>query len=499
MSAGTGWGITEQGFVAQQLTDALDDIEQGLIAQFGANINLSPESFFSQISGIVAERLSLVWQAMQDVYNSQNPDTAFGASLDNIGALRGIPRLKASSSSIQNVKLFGTPGTPIPSTLQASVNGSPLSVFQITGSTTLGSGQNCIQTITFSAAPASGNWSLSLNGSSSVSLPYNATALQVQNAIQALNFASGCTVTQVSSTQYQVTFNGEATGGLMVQPLFGIASNTLEDGGSNPISVIPAITQPGMDQANVTFNATQTGPIVANAGTLTNIVTPISGLDLILNIQDAFLGTNVETDNAYRARMAQELQIAGAGTVPAIRSKLLSVNGVISALVYENITDVADSRGRPPHSFECVVNGGTDSDIANAIWEAKPAGVATFGTSSYVITDSQGQSHTIYFSRPTQVDIYIIANLTVNSNYPSNGDTLVKEALSNYVNGLGQGASVIVIPLLISQLATIPGIDDAELLVGTSPGPTLPNNIPIVPYEQAYCQTDFITVNDTPG
>src|SRR5579875_1925785 len=98
MSAGTGWGITEQGFVAQQLTDALDDIEQGLIAQFGANINLSPESFFSQISGIVAERLSLVWQAMQDVYNSQNPDTAFGASLDNIGALRGIPRLKASSS-----------------------------------------------------------------------------------------------------------------------------------------------------------------------------------------------------------------------------------------------------------------------------------------------------------------------------------------------------------------------------------------------------------------
>ena len=244
--------------------------------------------------------------------------------------------------------------------------------------------------------------------------------------------------------------------------------------------------------------ATATGPTSANAGSLTNIVTPISGLSAVINTQDAFIGTNVEADNAYRVRMANELQIAGAGTLPAIRARLLKVAGVTSVFVYENITDITDIRNRPPHSFEAVVNGGTDSDVAYAIWNAKPAGIATYGTSNFTITDSQGDQHVIYFSRPTLVGIYVIANLTindVNDPYPANGDTLVKELLANFINGLGQGRDVVVVPQLVSSIVSVPGIGDAVLLVGKLPGPTLPNNILIQAYEQAFSQTTFITVN----
>lgn len=495
MSGGTGFGITPQGFVMPQISDLETQLEQALVNQFGANINLAASSFFGQFVGITAERLGLVWQAMQDVYNSQSPDTAFGASLDNVGALRGIPRLQATASTIQNVRLFGIAGTPIPSGTQFSVQNSPLSVFATTSLVTLAAGQSCVQTFSFSAVAVAGNWSVSLNGSSSASLNFNATASQVQTAIQALNFASGCTVTGNMTSGFTVMFNGAGTGGFMVQPEFGIVTNTLLDSLSHPITITPFITVPGLDQANVIVAATSDGPTVANAGTLTVIVTPVGGLTNVLNTQDAFPGTFVEADNAYRARMARELQIAGAGTVEAIRSRLLQVSGVQSALVYENITDITDINGRPPHSFEAVVNGGSDSDIAETIWLAKPAGIATFGNDSFVITDSQGVQHTIFFSRPTIIDIYIIANLTIDMTYPATGDETVKELLANYINGLGQGQEVIVIPKLIAQLASVQGIQDAVLLVGTSPGPTLPDNINIMPFQQAFTQTSFITVN----
>ena len=500
MSGGTGFGVTPQGFVMPQLTDIQTAINQSLQAKLGAGINLQPESFFSQLSGPFSAALSLAWQAMQDTYSSQTPDTAFGASLDNVGALRGIPRLPAMASTISNVKLFGTAGTVVPgTTTQFSVVGSPTSVFALSGSVTLGAGQNCIQTLTFPTLPVSGNFVIAINGVATGLLAYNISAAMIQSAIQALPFCSGCVVTGTVAGGFTITFAGPGTGGLMVQPQFQLISTTLLNGSSMAVTPVTLITQAGIDQANVTVIATATGPIIANAGTLTNIVTPVTGLTNVLNIQDALVGTNVESDNAYRVRMNEELQIAGAGTVEAIRSKLLAVAGVTSALVYENTSDITDLNGLPPHSFEAVVNGGTVAAIAEAIWLAKPAGIATFGTVPYTITDSQGNTHVINFSRPTNINIYIIANLLVNSSFPSNGAVTVQEILDNYINGLGQGVSVIVDPYLTAQLASVPGIDGATLLVGTAPGPTMSNNIPIAAFQEAFTQTTFIIVNTAPG
>ncbi|CAM6004925.1 unnamed protein product [Sphagnum balticum] len=495
---GTGYGVTVNGFVMPQQTDLQTAINQSLQAQLGADINTNPETLLGQFSGIISSELSLVWQAMQDVYNSQIPDTAFGASLDNVGALRGIPRLQATDSVIENVKLFGAAGTAVAAGTQFSVSGSPGNIFALNSAITLLAGASCIQTILFSTLPVSGTWVLTINGSATSNLAYNVSASTLQSAIQALNFCSGCTVTGSVSAGFTVSFNGAGTGGLMVQPQFS-ATSSLVNSSSASVSIATAITQAGVDQASVTVTATATGPIIANAGTLTNIVTPVSGLTNVLNIQDEILGSNVETDSAYRARMNEELQIAGAGTVEAIRARLLATTGVTSALVYENVEDVNDSNGRPPHCFECVVNGGSNADVAETIWLAKPAGILTYGSSNYTITDSQGQTHVINFSRPSIINVYLIVNLEVNLTFPSNGATLVQELLANYINALGQGVSVVVEPYLAAQLASIPGIDYATILIGTAPDPTESNNIAIVAYQQAATQTDYITVNVTSG
>lgn len=495
MSSGTGWGITPQGFVCPQLSDILLEIEKVLQANFGMDINLNPESFFGQIAGIFSERESRVWNAMQDVYNSQNPNTASGASLDNVGALRGISRLTATYSKIQNVRLFGSPGTPAPTTAQFSVTNSPTSIFSPIAATTLVAGQNCVQTLTFSAVPASGTYQLSLGGIETALIDWNDSVATIQSKIRAVLFAQGCVVTQISPTVLQVAFGGVGTGGLMVQPAFQSVGDLLEDSGSNPITITPAITTPGIDQGNVSMQATVKGPIVANAGTLTVITTPIVGLTGVLNTQDAQIGTNVESDNAYRLRMAESLQTAGAGTVEAIRSKLLGLSGVTAVVILENVTDSVDVNGLPAHSFEAFVSGGDFITIAEIIWETKPAGIQTYGNTSVVITDSQGLTHTINYSRPSEVPVYVIANLTVNGSYPVNGDATVKTILLNYINSLSIGQELIVVPQMIAQLATVPGIQSAVLLVGTSPGPVTSNNITPTSFQRLTTESTLIEVN----
>lgn len=495
------FGVTASGFVKPELTDIQTEINNILIATFGADVNLQPEAVFGQISGIFSDREAKIWQAMQDVYNSQSPDTAFGASLDNVGSLRGIPRLGAKASVIQNVRLFGTPGTLVPGNTnpalatQFSVLNAPTSLFGLNASVTLAAGQNCIQTIAFSGLAASGQWQLTLGGSQTGMLAYNISAAALQTAIQALKFASGCTVTGSMGSGFTINFLGAGTGGLMVQPIFVVSSNTLATSAPAPITITPAITQAGLDQASVTMTAVSTGPTIANAGTLTVIATPVSGLSNVLNTQDAAIGRAVETDNAYRARMATQLQVAGAGTVEAIRSKLLEVAGVTAAIIFENPNDIPDSAGRPPKSFECVVQGGADADIAETIWLAKPAGIETDGSVSVTITDSQGLTHVVKFSRPTVLPIYMVVNVTVDLSYPTNGDETVTQDLVDYINSLGIGQSVIVIPKLISAIAAIPGIDDAVILIGTAPAPSSSNNIIVATNEIAVADTGRVTVN----
>lgn len=102
--------------------------------------------------------------------------------------------------------------------------------------------------------------------------------------------------------------------------------------------------------------------------------------------------------------------------------------------------------GRHAKSFESVVQGGTDEDIAKKIWETKPAGIETFGNTQFNITDSQGDFQAIFFSRPTPIYISVTVTLTLNTEetFPSNGLDLVKQAILDYGNSLGVGLDVFI-------------------------------------------------------
>lgn len=248
---------------------------------------------------------------------------------------------------------------------------------------------------------------------------------------------------------------------------------------------------------NIVLIAEEAGQTQANTGTLTVIETPIAGLDSFNNLADAEIGSETETDAELKARRDQELQIAGAATLEAIISEIGARELVDAVIVFQNVTSIPDSDGRPPHSLDIVIKGDDEDDLAQAIFLVIGAGIETIGNISKTVVDSQGFNQTIKFSRPTDAPIWIEIDITKNSLYPADGDTQVENAILAFGETLTVGQDVIVFGsnALSCVLNDIPGINRYEIRIGRTATPTTDDNVIIEPREIAAFDSARITVN----
>lgn len=261
-----------------------------------------------------------------------------------------------------------------------------------------------------------------------------------------------------------------------------------------------AVVSAGGVVSGVLMVADSTGPVRANAGTLTVIASPVAGFNSVSSDPtDATLGTDTETDTALRVRREQELTRRGSSTVDAMRTDLLQIDGVTFVAVYENVTDSTDGAGRPPHSVEVVALGGTTADLVAGIWEAKPAGIQTYGVSSSTHTDTQGVDHTIGYSRPTAIVLYVDMTVTYTTGRYA-GDTVMKQAIVDYADAeLSVGYDVL-IAKLIQVAMSVAGVINVTVEVGLSAGGgTLNADFVIGPREIADFDTSRIAVVSTAG
>lgn len=187
---------------------------------------------------------------------------------------------------------------------------------------------------------------------------------------------------------------------------------------------------------SVWMEADTAGAVAALAGTLTDLEGSISGVNSITNAADADLGYDVEADSALRARRDREVQGAGATTLGAIKADVSAVDDVDEVKVFTNRDDVDDADGRPPHSFEVLVLGGADDDIAQAIWDSMPLGIQAYSDTadSGTAVDDEDNEHTVEFSRPTAHRIYV--RITVETDADTyEGDAAVKAAIADFSDG----------------------------------------------------------------
>lgn len=157
-------------------------------------------------------------------------------------------------------------------------------------------------------------------------------------------------------------------------------------------------------------------------------------------------------------------------------------------------TDI-EITGRPPKSFEIVAENGSDAAIAQAIFDAKPAGIETYGNTGPInVLDVYGNAHPINFSRPSLVPIYIDLDLFVDqATFPVDGAQQIQQKIVELGDTLNIGDDVILFGTsgLIGAFNTITGISDYDLFAGRTPSPVLQNNVVIQPQQLA----EFIAAN----
>jgi uncharacterized phage protein gp47/JayE len=483
------FGLTQSGFVSKRIADIQTEIETSLRSELGNSINLLPSSVFGQLVGIFSERESELWELAEAVYNSQYPATAEGLTLDNVVSLTGLTRQPGTRSTVDLI-FKGTAGTIIPAGSVFSVLNDTTARFVLANDLTLIAGVDEVQTLTFGATPDAGSFRLSLNGEETALINFNSLAADVENALNALSSLSSVLVAGDFLTGFVITFQG--VDGKEDKPLLEVVSNTLT---ASTVAVTTSIveTTKGVPSGSATLEAEDIGEKTAPARALTVIENPITGLDNVVNVADALVGRDIEDDASLKQRRENSLQRAGAGTLGAILSILADLDGVTAVVGFEN-TALIEVDGRPPKSFEMVVQGGDLDEIATEIFENKPAGIETFGSITRPLTDSQGFAQTVKFSRPTGIEIWVEIDLSVDANYPADGDDQVQAAIVAFGNGLGIGQDVIVFPKLICSIDSIPGITDVEIRVGTSASPTASDNIQVDAAEISEWDTSRVLV-----
>jgi len=488
------FGVTDNGFRLKRLSDIAEESRQDLIAEFGPQINLDSRSPLGQIKGIYDERLSLLWEAMQAVYDSAYPQTAEGISLDNVASITGIARLKATKSSVV-CRVFGDLGSIVPIGFTASVSGSLTSRFLSIQEETIHSGINEVQDLDFSAVPTTGSFRLRFDGQETAAINWDDTSTDIQVELNGLSNLSAVAVSGNFTAGFTVTFSG--ADGEKDQPLLEVFSNTLSNG--SPVTTTVVETTKGyLPFVDVAMLGEDPGAIQAPSGSIIVIETPSGGIDSITNLLDAVIGQNIETDAELKQRRIETLQRVGSATLNGIRAKILTVENTVQAIIIEN-DQAIEVDGRPPKSFESFVLGGDDQEIAQSIFESKPAGIEAFGTVTETVVDSEGNSHSISFSRPVELDIYLIVNIDKNTNpsegpiYPITGDTDIEEKILNFVLGLRIGQDVVV-NRLYTPINEVAGVIGVEILIGTAPAPTLSDNIIVDEDEIAVFDSSRITV-----
>lgn len=448
-------GVTPLGFVRPRLPEIRLEVTDSLVARlravgYSGDIETRPDSLFGLLIDTFSERETAVWEQTEAVYYAMYPSSASGAQLDRAVSFTGVTRLPGQPSSTYLV-LYGTEGTIVPALSQVR-NSVTQSLWQTQADTTIGAGATGDAYIRPAVLNAT-TYTVTIDG-----VPYaytsdgTATLVEVLDGLVAVLALSGLNASS-DGAALRVFADGRETFVLQV--------------GSN--LTIVRLGTPTL------VRSIDDGAVTAQPGELSNIVTLAPGWDTASNLQAAALGRLVETDAQLRVRYRSGVYALGAATLPAIQANLEArVPGLSSVRVFENSTDSTDLVGRPPHSIHVVAEGGLDSEIADAIFQYKAAGIDTFGTVVVQVTDSEGIEHEIHFDRPTPRYIWVTVVVTLlpaaEEPFPPDGFTQIANNILAEGNALGVGRDVIW-QRLLRAVHSVSGVAVADLKLAVTAAP----------------------------
>lgn len=249
-----------------------------------------------------------------------------------------------------------------------------------------------------------------------------------QDAIARINFL---TRKPAAPTQVACTLFG-APGTIVPLGALAVAVDNNIYANDNDATIGPGGT------VTATFSCQTFGPIACPAGTLSRIYQALPGWDSISNPNDGVLGQNQESRAAFELRRQESVAANSRGSLPAVRGAVLEVSGVLDCYVTENdttgplniggVTLVAKSL------YVCAL-GGSDQDVADAIWSKKAPGCNYNGSTTVVVQDQNAgytppyPSYNVSFQRPAALDVLFAINIVSSPQVPSDAATQIQNAI----------------------------------------------------------------------
>jgi uncharacterized phage protein gp47/JayE len=494
--------LTSTGIQIRRAPEVITDIEVSERENIDPNISTEDDEVLGQLNSIIGFEIASQEALAAAVYDAFNVDKAEGVSLDNLAALIGITRIAASSSFTESQQFTGTDGTTIPlgSLVENPSNGDRFTNTSSIGLNTLSCQStkysvqslqdNTLYTITLNGVDAT----FTSDGT--------ATELEILTGLQAdiagnslftgvltatvdtpnlqLNIASDVSTTRIAVSSSSLIGPDEVTNfGMMEAVVTGaiiVPSNTVTSivtavsgwtSTTNPNSYTQGRAEETDEELRARIKTSQQISGVATVEAIRDVLANLAGVtsasvienDTALfsggsNVVTFTNGTDVVNLTAHTLVAGDAVRFGGEGVLPAEINEGQqywvinpNVNDFqFSTTIGGSAVDFTDDGtgqlkvfvGRPPKSFESIVQGGVDLTIADAIWDSKPAGIETFGNvnngSGIVITDSVGGSHTMHFSRPTEVVLNMTVDITQydEESLPVDFDTAIKSAMVTF-------------------------------------------------------------------
>jgi len=412
--------LNTTGFERPRLAEIKADYDQRFTDALGP-VNTSPDAVIGQIIGIFSAALDDAYETLQENYDSMYPRSAEGTSLDGAVSFVGLERLGSTSTTV-TACVYGAESTLLPTGVMTRAG----TVQYATTADTVISRANA------------------LDVEIEVNTVINATSYQIIAGGVLASYTSDASATAeeivsgLAAEFNPLNFTATVTGSTLRLHSFDKVSDF-------PLTLDANLTITKLGSPAV-FTAIELGASVLPAGALVTIDSPILGWDSVSNLVAGTTGRDVESDADLRTRHSTSIRATGSATVKAITARLLSdVPEITAVQVYENRTSVVvDSM--PSHSFETVVSGGATQDIIDKLWELKPAGIETYGTTSGQAIDDNGDAQTIKFSRP--VTQYAWIRVSVDQLYSEEvlsptTSAAIEDAVLAYGLTLGVGTDII--------------------------------------------------------
>lgn len=470
-------GLTATGLQTLRYQEIFDNIKSRLLRDISPNLDVSEDSQLGLFLASIARALADTHEIISEVYDGNTIDKAEGFNLDDITALNAIYRYVAQATKGQ-AEFTGATGASIPSTTRLrSTAGNifyPASTFTLTPS-------YCVEAI------------LEVN---SLRTDANYVVI-IDNVVFSYQPTSEDTITTLLNELADAVNGGIVAKAEVIND--GSSLRIYKDEGdivarTNPM-VVTATTFLTFTKITTIHDviAEEVGALPALAGTLIEIETTVDGLDSIFNRYDLTTGRDEESDTELRQRYLESLTVTGVGTLDAIVAAVKRVQGVSDASGVENDTDTATTEGIPPKSFKIVVVGGQNDNIAQAIWDTKPAGIKAFGSIFGTAYDLGGLEHNIYFSRPTPKYVFVKVSYTLydEESLPIPEEDIhdnIVQGINDYGRTLRVGNDVIPNRIYGHIYDVIQGIEIEEIKVALSSNQAVP------PTDGQYT-TSRITVN----